>query len=185
MNKNEFMATVTLSIKKMPEEEKQDILYDFEEYFQEGLLQGRTEEDIAASLGNPKTLIKQMVAVKLVEQASSSNNTQQTLKAIASVISLNFLTFLIFILPLALIATFMIGGVASFLAGVSGPIYYFSNGILTPFGPLTIILAGISATLFGILLILCARWLIKLLRLSTMKFLQYKTRVSSNWRKIR
>jgi uncharacterized membrane protein len=40
----------------MPETDKKDILYDYEEHFRVGLTEGKSEEEIARSLGNPQVI---------------------------------------------------------------------------------------------------------------------------------
>lgn len=59
MNKNEFMAKLTSSLSSLSEDDRRSILNDFEEHFIAGLAQGRTEEDIAASLGDPVAIAKE------------------------------------------------------------------------------------------------------------------------------
>jgi len=59
MNKKEFLGRLSELIKDIPEEEKKDILFDYEEHFRIGLEKGRKEEEIAATRGDPKVIAKQ------------------------------------------------------------------------------------------------------------------------------
>ncbi|MBA2853964.1 putative membrane protein [Methanococcus maripaludis] len=60
MNKNEYLNALSNSLSGISESEKEEILYDYNEYFENGLLEGRTEEEISKSLGNPKDISKQI-----------------------------------------------------------------------------------------------------------------------------
>jgi uncharacterized membrane protein len=56
MNRETFLIQFKRSLSALPESEKRDILYDYEEHFRIGLEHGKSEEQIAASLGNPRVL---------------------------------------------------------------------------------------------------------------------------------
>lgn len=60
MNKNMFMNELAKYLYDLPEWEKDDILLDYEEHFSIGVESGRSEEEIANALGNPKVLAKQI-----------------------------------------------------------------------------------------------------------------------------
>ena len=59
MNRSNFLNILAQSINHLPQEEQNDILFDYEEHFRIGLAQGKTEEDIADSLGNPEAIASQ------------------------------------------------------------------------------------------------------------------------------
>jgi uncharacterized membrane protein len=58
MDKKEFLDLTKyyLKTRDVPEEEIKEILEDFEEHFQIDFEEGRTEEEICESLGNPKEI---------------------------------------------------------------------------------------------------------------------------------
>ena len=56
MNKTEYLAKLTNELGQMPYGDVKDIIGSIEEHFEEGLSEGRSEEEIAASLGDPKEL---------------------------------------------------------------------------------------------------------------------------------
>lgn len=56
MTKAEFMARLQTALSQMPQQERDDILNDYEEHFRIGGEQGKTEEEIAAALGSPEEL---------------------------------------------------------------------------------------------------------------------------------
>ncbi len=56
MNKTEYLKRLSDELGHMPYGDVKDIIQSIEEHFDEGLGEGRSEEEIAASLGDPKEL---------------------------------------------------------------------------------------------------------------------------------
>ena len=56
MNKSEYLKRLSDELGHMPYGDVKDIIQSIEEHFDEGLGEGRSEEEIAASLGDPKEL---------------------------------------------------------------------------------------------------------------------------------
>ena len=56
MNKTEYLKRLSDELGHMPYGDVKDIIQSIEEHFDEGLGEGRTEEEIAQSLGDPKEL---------------------------------------------------------------------------------------------------------------------------------
>jgi len=56
MNKDQYLSKLK---KMLPDYESQDIINDFEEHFSTGLAEGKTEEEIIQSLGDPMEIAKE------------------------------------------------------------------------------------------------------------------------------
>ena len=56
MNKSEYLNKLTNELGHMPYGDVKDIIQSMEEHFDEGVSEGRSEEEIAASLGDPAEL---------------------------------------------------------------------------------------------------------------------------------
>ena len=56
MNKTEYLTKLTNELGHMPYGDVKDIIQSIEEHFDEGISEGRSEEEIAESLGDPKEL---------------------------------------------------------------------------------------------------------------------------------
>lgn len=56
MNKTEYLKALSNELKHMPYGDVKDIIQSIDEHFAEGLSEGRSEEEIAESLGDPKEL---------------------------------------------------------------------------------------------------------------------------------
>ncbi len=59
MTRNNFLNILAQSIAHLPQEEQNDILFDYTEHFRIGMEQGKTEEEIASSLGDPELIASQ------------------------------------------------------------------------------------------------------------------------------
>lgn len=56
MNKTEYLTKLTNELGHMPYGDVKDIIQSIEEHFDEGISEGRSEDEIAESLGDPKEL---------------------------------------------------------------------------------------------------------------------------------
>ncbi|GCD10283.1 HAAS signaling domain-containing protein [Clostridium tagluense] len=95
MNKNEFMKELSRNLSNVPEEEKQDISTDYDEYFAIGIEQGRSEENIALSLGEPKTIAKQLRANYMIEKAQSTKSSRNIGRAVIAGVGLGFFNIIL------------------------------------------------------------------------------------------
>ena len=59
MNKSEYLNKLTNELGHMPYGDVKDIIQSMEEHFEEGVSEGRSEEEIAASLGDPAELAQE------------------------------------------------------------------------------------------------------------------------------
>ena len=59
MNKQQFLFTLSQSLKPLGSAAIQDILADFDDHFRNGLDAGRSEDEIANELGNPAEIARQ------------------------------------------------------------------------------------------------------------------------------
>ena len=59
MTKYEFLRIIEEGLKDFPPKELQDILYDYEEHFNNGRADGKTDQQIISELGDPYSIINQ------------------------------------------------------------------------------------------------------------------------------
>lgn len=69
MSRNEFLTILAETLCRLPKEEQNEILFDYEEHFRIGMKEGKTEEEISASLGDPRILGRQFAPEPLVEKS--------------------------------------------------------------------------------------------------------------------
>ena len=64
LTKQEYLKELRKNLKGFSQDEIDDILYDYEEHFSIGLSSGKTEEEIAEDLGDPKDIADQYKKAK-------------------------------------------------------------------------------------------------------------------------
>lgn len=178
MNKDEYIEKLSKLLKKLPKEEREDILWDYEEHFMIGLEKGRSEEEISKALGNPKTLAKQIKTEYMVKIAEDKQSASSMFEAILSAAGLGIFNLVFVAVPalilIALLITFFVlagvmvfGGIYITLAAIIQPLIPLHNfnimmgdGLLNIFGG---ILVGIGLTILGLALLAgmyyLTRWL--------------------------
>src|SRR3972149_12087185 len=97
MNKKDFINKLSSCLGGIPVEERQDVINDFEEHFKEAMAEGRTEEEIADSLGDPKALANQFKANILVSKAEKTTSAINITTAVLATLGLGFFN-LVFVL---------------------------------------------------------------------------------------
>lgn len=116
MNKYQFLKVLESSLKGLSANERQDIVQDFEEHFLIGLEEGKTEEEIAASLGSPQQIAREMAATHHVEKVEATATTGNIIRAVWAVIGLGFFNLVIVLGPFIALASIVIAG---WMVGIS------------------------------------------------------------------
>lgn len=78
MSREEFLKTLELSLKDFTEEERKDILYDYEEHFRIGTESGKTDEELINELGNPENIANQYRTNNTYEKVIVNETTEHT-----------------------------------------------------------------------------------------------------------
>jgi len=186
MNKKDFMNKLSAYLGGISVEDREDVISDFEEHFKEGLAEGRTEEDIADSLGDPKALANQFKASILVSAAEKTTSAVNITRAVFATLGLGFFN-LVFILgpfiaiaaiPIALFASaisIIAAGITVFIASIFGPLIpqYFAVSI----NPAVAIFGSIGLTCFGILFFVGDIYLAKLLYRLFVRYIKFNLRI--------
>lgn len=84
---DDFLKTLMRSLKHMSVQEKQDIIDDYREHFEAGLEAGKTEQEVAAALGDPKQLAKMHVMQSTSNAAHESKGIEDTMRMIGAALS--------------------------------------------------------------------------------------------------
>ena len=191
MNKKEFLGRLSELIKDIPEEEKKDILFDYEEHFRIGLEKGRKEEEIAVSLGDPKVIAKQSRASCILREAEKTASVNNIMRAIFAAVGLGFFNLVIVLGPAIgllgiLVALFAvafaiaISGVAVLFGTLIGPV--FAWNIYIPFAAVVSIPLGIGLTALGLLSIIGAFYLTKFFYKLSISYLKMNLQIITNRR---
>lgn len=84
---DEFLKTLMRALKHMSAQEKQDIADDYREHFEAGLEAGKSEQEVAEALGDPKQLAKMHVMQSTADAARASSGIGDTLRMIGAALS--------------------------------------------------------------------------------------------------
>jgi uncharacterized membrane protein len=99
MEDNAFLITLNKLLKKVPEIERAEMLYDYVEHFEVGLANGKTEKEIMAELGDPHVIARDLLATYRVELAEKDQSVSNIFKALFATISLSFFNLAFIIGP--------------------------------------------------------------------------------------
>lgn len=168
ITKQEYLKELRKNLRGFSQEEIDDILYDYEEHFSIGLSSGKTEEEIAEELGDPKDIAEQYKKAKgnpTIEETARyyKEKAKEKTRAFGKSMSENanktdkLIKIVLFIL-LAIILSPIILGAAGTIIGI------FTGGIGLIFGSIigmvsSIALAatstgGLTSLFFGVIWIL-------------------------------
>lgn len=188
MTKSEFMNILEGLLNSIPYEDKKDIMYDYEEHFRIGLQNGKTEDEICNSLGEPKALAKLYRANYTLEVAQDRPSSANAIRAVFAAISLGFLNLVFvfgpFIAICAVVISLFVSALAVIISGIAtiaSPFIPILNTHVHILGSLDIasippiapILIGIGTTSLGLLFIIGDLYIAKYFYKVTMKYLKW------------
>jgi uncharacterized membrane protein len=145
MNEAAFLRILRDGLAGLPAPDIDEILADYRAWFDEGLASGRSEEDIAAALGDPRRLARELRAetgLRHWENHRTLRNSATVLMALGGLAAVDILL----LLPLlfAAVLTVLVLSLAIFVLGIIGVGLLLSVFKLAPVAPISTIV--------------CARW---------------------------
>lgn len=132
MNKEQFLKSLDKALTKLPTAERNDILRDFEEHFIFGREEGKSDEQIANSLGTPKQIAKELLASYHLEQVQATATTGNIIRAVWAVIGLGFFNLVIVLGPFTALAAILFGGWTISAGFTLSPLLVLVNAIIYP-----------------------------------------------------
>jgi Predicted membrane protein len=132
MTKNKFLQQLEAELRMIPAAERADILHDYEEHFIFGQEEGKSEEEIAAALGSPAQIAKELLAGYHVKQASASSSAGSIVRGIWAVIGLSFFNLVVVLGPAVGIAGVIFAVWAVSLAFVASPLLVMVDAVFHP-----------------------------------------------------
>ncbi|HEY4078839.1 MAG TPA: DUF1700 domain-containing protein [Rhizomicrobium sp.] len=169
-----FMSRLRQGLKGLPREEIDDIVMDYEAHFSDAVQSGRSEIDVAASLGDPLALGGELRAESRLRRWEARRNPRTFVRAGLALVGLQAfnifillpvlaaLLFCAFIIAYVLyvVASTGLGLVAALVSGTSGVVVPALVGLGMIFG-----VVGVG-TLLALLLDSGMRWLGRYVRLN-------------------
>ncbi len=166
MTRQEFLRRLRAGLVGLPSATAAEISADYETHFDDGLAAGRTEAEVAAALGDPDRLARELRAEAGAQRWHQEKNPSAAAAAVFAVLGLGAIDILI-LLPILMgvigtIFGFFIAAIALFFSG--GAVMVAGPFAVPPGGPLAAILFGLglmaAATTIGALLAIVSIWLV-------------------------
>lgn len=166
MTRQEFLRRLRAGLVGLPTANANEIAADYETHFDDGIAAGRSEAEVAAALGDPDRLARELRAEAGAQRWHQEKNPSAAAAAVFAVLGLGAIDILI-LLPILMgvIGTlfgFFIAAIALFFSG--GAVMVAGPFAAPPGGPLAAILFGLSlmaaATTIGALLAIVSIWLV-------------------------
>jgi len=149
MTKEKFLRQLNVSLKQLTSKERQDILQDYEEHFAIGLAEGKTEEEIATSLGSPNQIAKELLASYHLEKVEATVTTGNIIRAVWAVIGLGFFNLVIVLGPFLAFLGIILAGWVMTVGFVLAPLLVLIDSVIN-FGTFHFFNLFISLALCGI-----------------------------------
>jgi uncharacterized membrane protein len=99
MTRQEFIARLRAGLMGIPEAAKNEIAADYETHFTEGAAAGRSEADVAAALGDPDRLARELKAEAGLRRWETERNPEAAAAAVFAVVGLGAIDVLV-LLPI-------------------------------------------------------------------------------------
>ncbi|MFC4775532.1 hypothetical protein ACFO9Q_01890 [Paenibacillus sp. GCM10023252] len=173
-----YMQELDRYLSKVPEHLRREMLMDYEMHFQMAVEDGKSEEQAAAELGDPRVNASELLLNYRVEQAETNNNISSLSKAVFATLGLGLFNAIFVLGPyaglLAVILALWSAVLALGAAGIGVILDSIWNGNLTmkQAVSLALIVWGLA-----ILLGLGLNKLTKVLYTSTLRYLKFNTRL--------
>lgn len=146
MTRQAFMARLREGLRGLPPQAIADIVTDYEAHFVDGAAAGRTEAEVAAALGDPARLAREIRAESTLNRWHEERSPSSAAAAVFAVLGLGAIDILI-LLPILMgvvgaLFGFFMAAIGVFLAG--GFVFAAGPFMGPPGGPVTAVLAGIG-----------------------------------------
>ncbi|MBF2717842.1 DUF1700 domain-containing protein [Agrobacterium vitis] len=109
MTKDAFLRMLRLGLAGLPAQEVDDIVADYQAHFAESAASGRSEQEVAAALGNPARIARELRAEMGLRRFESHWSLSNMLAAMMALAGLAIVDIL-FLLPLLTVAFFTVFG---------------------------------------------------------------------------
>jgi len=187
MNKQEFMRRLSKSISGLPVAEEQELLADYEEHFQNAIVDGKTEEEISHALGNPNQIGRSVELEGLLGDGSSEGRGRRIVRALFASTSLGLFNAIVIVGPYAGLVGGMLGlwagagalalsGVAAILTLIAAPLFP-SIIVVGGINIAALVFASIGASALGVLAVFGMWKLTRLFLEMTRRYVLFNLRI--------
>ncbi|HEX4096948.1 MAG TPA: DUF1700 domain-containing protein [Caulobacteraceae bacterium] len=143
MTRQAFMARLMEGLRGLPPAAVADIVADYNVHFNEGAAAGRSEAEVAAALGDPGRLARELRAEAGLRRWETERSASAGASAVFAVLGLGALDILI------LLPVLMGVGSAIFGLGVAAVAVFFAGGVVFAAGPFMGLPGGTTAAILA------------------------------------
>ncbi|MBU5272251.1 DUF1700 domain-containing protein [Staphylococcus caprae] len=179
MNKDSYLKILKSHLKHIDSNEKDDILNEYETHFYSGKQEGKSEEQIAHELGNPKVIAKELNATAAVERAHNKSTVNNITSAIIAVMGLSILNFFVILVPAVMLFFFIFTLIVFTISALAAPIMLIVKGCLDGFNSIIlydVFMAGLMLGI-GLMLVTITFYIIKWVYILTVKYLKWNVSI--------
>jgi len=139
MTRADFMGRLRRGLVGMPTAAAADIASDYETHFEDGAAAGRSEAEVAAALGDPDRLARELRAEAGAQRWHQEKNPSAAAAAVFAVLGLGAIDLLIllpiFMSVVGVLFGFFMAAIGLFIGGgvvmIGGPLAGFPGGVMT------------------------------------------------------
>ncbi|MDB5419189.1 MAG: hypothetical protein JWP50_2608 [Phenylobacterium sp.] len=143
MTRQAFMARLREGLRGLPAQNQADIMADYEAHFAEGAAAGRSEPEVAAALGDPARLARELRAEAGLKRWEEERSASTAGAAVFAVLGLGAIDIMV-LLPILM-------GVAGAIIGIGVAVIavFFAGGAMFAAGPFSGFPGGAAAAMLG------------------------------------
>lgn len=146
MTRQAFLARLREGLRGLPPQAVADIVSDYETHFADGEAAGRTEAEVAAALGSPERLARELRAETSLNRWREERSPSSAAAAVFAVLGLGAIDILVLLPVLIGVVSALLGiAVAVIVAFFAGAFVFAAGPFLDPpGGPAAALLGGIG-----------------------------------------
>jgi len=141
MTRQDFIFRLRQGLIGLPEQARADIVADYETHFTEGAAAGRGEDEIAAALGDPDRLARELRAEIGVKRWETQRNPEAAAAAVFAVLGLGAIDLLVLLPILITVVSVMCA------AGIVALVGFVGGAVMLAGGPFADVPGGVGAAM--------------------------------------
>jgi len=192
MNKKEFLKILSRELRGIPEEERSDIIIEYEEHFEAGINRGRSEKDMANSIGNPVVIARELKAATLINIAEKDSSIINISRATFSTMGLGVFNLIFVLVPflivLAILTVLFAIAISIAALGITILVTIIFEPLISDYVVLGMRIApsifiSIGSAAFGILFFIGNIQLVKFLYRQFIRYIRFNMKVITDRRR--
>lgn len=108
MNKITYLNDLESELRWLPRQERDKIMYQYEDIFYEGERKGQSETEIIKTMESPKKIAKEIYAKQAIRNAEHAPNAQNVIRAVLATLGIGIMTLVIILIPLLFVAIIIV-----------------------------------------------------------------------------